>query len=59
MPGTRKPTSKPQTGTAGADTEHLFFMLNCYDVWSATPRQGCDASEAAGPVTQPAEAEGV
>lgn len=56
MASTRKPVSKPQAGAAGADTEQLFFMLNCYDVWSATPRHGCDASEAAGPAAEPAEA---
>ncbi len=56
MASARKPVSKAQAGAARADTEQLFFMLNCYDVWSATPRHGCDADEAAGAADKPAEA---
>ncbi len=56
MASARKPVSNTQAGAADADTEQLFFMLNCYDVWSATPRHGCDAGEAAGAADKPAEA---
>ena len=56
MPGTRKPMTTPQSGSPAGDSEQLFFMLNCYDVWSATPRQGCEVGEAGGPATTPADA---
>ena len=30
-----------RTGPAPSDTNALLYLLNCYDVWSATPDRLC------------------
>ena len=36
---------------------HVLFLLNCYDVWSATPPRGCEPANSI--ATNPQEDSGI
>lgn len=42
----------------GADTAEMIFLLNCYDVWSATATDECECGEPEAEVSENAESLG-
>ena len=54
MNNTQSYFAKSDIGHRPDETRSILFMLNCYDVWSATPDRLCLTGQCtAGPAPQP------